>query len=187
MERAPQESVDSVIGQYREVTSALQKMFEAMSPRIKYELWKWAKPGDDYHMVGSCGNQDRESSEQELMGIARDALIELREARNAQAPGESELTDCPYHRTEGGCVLGDLKSPYCIGHIDSPSEINERFGLSGYGMMRVAKENLAKILSAQTPEEIENNRALVETFLGQIEATTEHIETFPMLLPNPST
>lgn len=82
--------------------------------------------------------------------------------------------------------MGDLKSPYCIGHIDSPSEINERFGLSGYGMMQVAKENLAKILSAQTPEEIENNRALVETFLGQIEATTEHIETFPMLLPSPS-
>jgi hypothetical protein len=187
MERAPQESVDGIISQYREITGALQHMFQVMSPRVKYELWKYVRPTDEYHMVGSCGNQDRESSEEELVGIARNTLIELRETRNAEASGESELTDCPYHRTEGGCVLGDLKGPYCIGHIDSPSELNERFGLSGYGMMRVIKENLAKILSAQTPEEIGNNRALVESFREQIEATTEHIETFPMLLPNPST
>ncbi len=101
-----QEAVLAITSQYLEVSAAAQRMFDALGSKIP-QMWQMPGP---YENVGSCRYLDKPTSETGLSGMAKDHLIELREAQNAQTPGHSELTDCPYHRTDSGCIpLENLK------------------------------------------------------------------------------
>lgn len=83
-------------------------------------------------MVGSCKYTNQEASEGGIYGPVRELLIQLREKRKEENPGYSNLSPCPYHRENSGCVLGNLKSPLCIGHIEHPGELKKRFGIDGH-------------------------------------------------------
>lgn len=53
----------------------------------------------------------------------------LQEEVNAVYPGQS-TTLCVFHRSGIGCILDDLKGPVCMAHVDNPTEIKTRFGVT---------------------------------------------------------
>lgn len=120
---------EATIEQYTGVVGLLDQMFKEMDIRSNVATWRWE--GSPYFMIGSC-TIDKETSEGGIYGPARELIIQLRETRREENPGFSNLSPCPYHRENFGCVLGDQKSPLCIEHIDYPSELEKRFGIDGY-------------------------------------------------------
>lgn len=117
--------VDLIVRQYRAVVGALDNMFKEMSSRSEVMLWM-------VDGIGTCRNATREISEYKIVGSARDTLIALRDERNKQIPGmKGDLTECPYYRAGSGCVLGDLKGPYCIAYVDSPFSLRKFFKIDG--------------------------------------------------------
>lgn len=174
-------SVGQIVSQYRSVVGALGNMFKLMGERSEIELWR-------VDGVGSCRNMDKESSEYRLEGPARAELILLRKQRNATFPGrKGNLTDCPYFRERLGCVLGDLKSPYCIAHVDYPASLNKYFEIDGYQFMQGIHRILAVILTRD--EGLLEGSFLGVTDLRQfpqaakdyISDLTTHIESQPIL------
>lgn len=159
-------SVSQIVSRYRSVVGALDNMFKVIGLRSEVELWR-------VDGVGSCRNMDRESSEYHLGGPAKNELIRLREERNRNVPGKpSPLTDCPYHREGFGCVLGDLKGPYCISHIDRPSTLKRQLRINGYELMQDIDQVLQSILlmGGTSPDIVE-----------AISEMTKYIETYPIL------
>lgn len=103
-------------------------MFKEMGKRSEMEAWR-------LDGVGTCQGMsaiNKTVSEFGITGPSRKEIIRLREERARQFPGNSNLTSCPYHREDYGCVLGDLKSPVCTAVIDSPEEIKRTFGIDGF-------------------------------------------------------
>lgn len=172
-----QEAILAITGQYLEASAAAQQMFDALGPRVR-QLWQMSGP---YENVGSCRYLDKPSSEGWLSGIAKNHLIELREARNVQVPGESQLTDCPYHRTEGGCVLAELKSPLCMSHVDMPSEIERLTGVQGTGVSIGIRKTLEEILTAASVGDVAVNAPRVEAFIRHISGLTARISSAPII------
>ncbi|MBI2337627.1 hypothetical protein HYU95_00430 [Candidatus Daviesbacteria bacterium] len=98
------ECMSLIVGQYIKLAGVIDEMFKVISPRVTYTnaLWRLDGPFKD---SGSCRDMDRYNSEMGITGIARDMLIQLREKCNLQVSGVSSVSDCPYHRCDGGCVL----------------------------------------------------------------------------------
>lgn len=175
----PNPKVDLIIGQYRHVVGALDVMFREMSKKTLWEIWK--QDG-----VGSCAIP-REVSESGIVGLARGALIALRDERNGQnglqtVEGRSV---CPYHRANHGCVLGDLKSPICIAYIENKDEFLEKFGLDAAAFYKEVRSILDRILFAGVDDRRlvcpELNDELVDQFVGRIEDEIERIKTYPIV------
>ncbi len=168
----PERSVGAevvIVGQYSRVVAALDSMFTVMRPRIAWEVWR-------VNGVGSC-HIDRETSEYGLNGPARDLIIDLRDIRNEAVEGErlDESVACPYHRVWRGCVLGNLKSPICISHIDAPWELSDRFGINGYALRGDIDEILETVLNGKADEEF------VVLACDAVEQMTQYIKRFPVL------
>lgn len=99
---------------------------------------------------------------------------------------EKSTCGCPYHRSNKGCNLDDLKSPFCLSYIENGNEIYERFGINlREGDIR---DILTIILLAGTnPYDIkavgrpEINREFIKNTLIGIDALITTIESFPIL------
>lgn len=157
------------IERYRKVAGAINRMFKALSIRTNGEGWR-------IDGRGACGEVDRDLIESQIEGPAREDFIKLREERNAQIPGESKC-GCPYHREGIGCILGDLKGPICLAHIDNPQELQERFGIDAdqttFGIDLVTKRIIAG----------KEDDLFVEAAVHAVDSMIEHIEGFPILHP----
>lgn len=167
----------AITEQYFKASAAAQQMFDALGPRAP-QMWQMSGP---YLGVGSCRYLDKRTSEGGIEGIAKDHMIELREARNAQVPGQSELTDCPYHRTGSGCTLGVLKSPLCMGHIDMPSDFEVLTGVPGTAVSVGIRKTLEEILTVQSVEDVAANAPRIEAFIKRTEMLTARIASFPVI------
>lgn len=172
-----QEVVLAITGQYLKASGAAQQMFDVFGSRVP-QMWQMPGP---YENVGSCRYLDKPSSGDGLSGIAKDHIIELREERNTQVPGQNELTECPYHRMGSGCTLGELKSPICISHIDMPGEIERLTGVPGTSVWVGIRETLEEILVAQSVEDVAGNAPRVEAFVRYIEMLTARIASSPVI------
>ncbi len=105
--------------------------------------------------------------------------------------------DSPYHRENQGCVLGELKSPLCISHIDGyePNyyrydELQERFGIKSGQLTMDISWILRTILEAKDPYNRNNLQSPVEndTFVNNayeaVLQMTNHVRRFPILHSN---
>lgn len=118
------ERVSNIIYQYKKVVGALNGLFNHMDLRSEVQSWR-------FDGVGSCRNCGRCMSEFGITGPAKLDLISLRDEVNFQVKGSNTLSQCPYYRDSIGCILGDLKSPLCIAHVDNPGNL-KRFRIDGY-------------------------------------------------------
>lgn len=160
-----------IVDQYRQITGALEQMFQTARLRTKEEMWR----NDG---VGSCIAVDRELSEHRLSGEAKEDLIKLRGQRNQEFGGnQSTLTKCPYHRENHGCVLGDLKSPTCIAFFENPFEWDAKFKIRTGEFRPEIQDTLSDVLYGDRLE----NPTSVEIFINRVKKITDFISTFPIL------
>lgn len=171
------ELIDAIVGQYVRLAGTIDLMFQVISPRVKYTAALWRQDGP-FKGSGSCRDMDKYNSEIGLVGIAKDVLILLREERNRQIPGISLVSDCPYHRCEGGCVLKELKSPHCLAHMEAAWELR-KFGQDGYLLSKNIGQWLRQALAAESLEEVYARDGLINTRAFHIKCLTERIEQFP--------
>lgn len=168
-----------IIHQYRKVAGAMDIFWKEIS--IRTNGGSWREDG-----VGSC-DIDKALSEDLIDGPTFGDIVRLRERRNYETPGERRY--CPYHRIGKGCVLGDLKSPRCLDHVDYGhfEEIPERFGIQ-IPDMRTPLHRI--LLGGMNPREGDwkikphVNDEFVQTTYDEITGLTEYIKTFPILHPD---
>ncbi len=177
--------IDPIVRQYTTVVGALDKMFSELDKRSHGALWK--KEGS-LKGVGSCASILTYYTEKGLVGPASNKLLELRDLKSKNVPGIKSLkTGCDFHRQNMGCSLGELKSPFCISHIDDSWELGIVFGINGFSLEHDIKWSLASILSAKDPftnaqlaSALDNDR-FVEEVSGAISLMTAHIKRFPII------
>jgi len=121
-ERSPDKA--AVIRQYQRVARAFNEMLEAIDAKTDGAAWK--KDG-----VGSC-RVSPHLFETYLDGVVTGDIERLWDAKDADNPDldESDNRRCQFHRIGTGCILGDLKSPRCLSHIDgnNVTEIETKLG-----------------------------------------------------------
>ncbi len=172
----------TIVSQYTTVVGALDQMFQEMDLRSNGSLWRWKN--SPFEGVGSCKYISKSPSESGLVGPARNTLIELRQQRVKDFPGSSSVSSCPYHRENHGCVLGNLKSPLCISHIDGYDpmagydELRDRFGIKSNHLTSDISWILRSILESNDPTQ--NSQFISEACNG-ISQMTQHIKRFPIL------
>lgn len=170
--------VGQIIDQSQRVVHVWNEMFAEISSRTVGEDWK--KDG-----IGSCGYHDYSSPID--YGISKERMVELMEERNRtnSLPRVERVNNtCPYHRADFGCVLGDLKPPICVGHIENPREVKEKFGIDHYDHVMEVFKVLRRIHFTKTTNEAEvnpeENEDFVRKTIEKIHATTEYIKTIPV-------
>lgn len=173
MERADGTGVTT--RQYREVVGALDVMFREMGLRSEVELWR-------VDGVGTCKQVGQFSSEDGLYPDIRVDMVRLREKRNLETAGENTLAACPYYRDNQGCVLGDLKAPICIAHVDYPDELRRRFGIDGYQLKKDIEWVLA-VIQRQDPYSLQSE-GFCHLTLSAIGQMTDHVRNYPVLDEN---
>lgn len=173
------ELVDMIVGQYARLAGSIDQMFQVISPRVNYTTGLWRQEGP-YKNSGSCRDIDKCTSEIGLVGIAKNRLIALREERNRQVPGSSTVSDCPYHRCESGCVLRELKSPYCLAHMEAPWELR-KFGIAGFQLSTFIDRWLDRVLTSESLAEAYANETFVEEEIFYVQGLTEGIKKFPYI------
>lgn len=121
-ERSPDKAM--VIRQYQRAAEAFNAMWEAIDARTDGAAWK--KDG-----VGSC-RVSPHLFETYLGGVVTNEVERLWDAKDADNPDldESDYRRCMFHRIGEGCILGDLKSPRCLSHVDGSNvaEIETKLG-----------------------------------------------------------
>lgn len=174
-----------IVSQYTTIVGALDQMFTEIDLRSKGSLWRWEDSA--YAGSGSCKYISKEPSESGFVGPTRRLFINLREDKAKEFPGSSSLSSCPYHRENHGCILGELKSPLCISHIDSPGELRPRFGIDGYKLTQDISWILRSVLESTDPHTkhvlespLQNNDFVAEA-CAAIEQMTRHVKRFPVL------
>lgn len=173
--------VEVIVSQYRDVVGALDQMFGEMDLRSSVMAWRT----DGY---GSCLGVKKALSEQGLIGVAKERLIELREEKSRLNPKkEKSECRCPYHRVDSGCILGDLKSPLCIGFVDFPGELPKRFGINAW-RLRGDIEMILKAILTQDPDgncSFEEEMIPADEFVvlskEAISKMTKHVQKFPLI------
>lgn len=123
------QEVEQIVSQYTAFAGLVDQMFREMGLRSEIEWWR-------YDGAGTCQGMTKKWVEQDLVGPAAKRLIELRELRNSRFEGKSTTSKCPYHRNNIGCVLKELKDPYCASHVDVPGRLKKTFGINGGQLMR---------------------------------------------------
>lgn len=166
-----------VVGQYVRLTGPIDQMFQVIGPRVVCTASLWRV--DPFKGVGSC-TMDKPSSETGISGVAKQLLITLREDRSRQIPGISTLSPCPYHRDDFGCVLGELKSPWCLSVMEAAWELRV-FGIDGYILSRKISAWLDRLLVADTPKEVTGNEGFIDRRAAFIQRLANHISRFPEL------
>jgi len=180
-----------IVNQYQQIVGALDTMFKEMDLRSDDAAWRWQISAG----VGSCRYISKSPSESGLVGPAKASIIKLREQRAQDFPGSSSVSSCPYHRENHGCVLGDLKSPLCIAHIDSydetgvsnVDELNYRFRIKSASLRTDIDWMLRSILVAEDPfthqrlDTPEENNDFVSKAHEAIRSMTQHVKRFPIL------
>lgn len=173
------ELISLVVGQYSRLAGSFDQMFQVISPLVTYTAALWKQEGP-YKGSGSCRDMDKHTSEVGLKGIAKDILVLLREERAQQIPGVSLVSDCPYHREEGGCVLKELKGPYCLAHMEAPWELR-KFGIDGYRLSEHIDLWLGQVLTSESLAEAYTNEIFVEERIIYVQGLTEVIKKFPYI------
>lgn len=178
MERAV--DTKKITEQYRGVVGLLDAMFREIGLRSEAELWR-------FDGVGNCSYVTKVSSEIGLESPARRRLIRLRQKRNKDIGGKSTIAKCPYHRAGMGCVLGDLKAPICIAHVDYPGTLQRKFKVDGYQL----KQDIDWILECILGQEVSDNESELfdcmnvgefnELAQEAIRKMSGHIKLFPLL------
>ncbi len=161
-----------IVEQYKTVTGNLDQMFVIASSRTKQEFWR--QDG-----VGSCAVVTNKAIAE--LGIldneAGRLLIVAREDKDREIRGRSGATGCPYHRINHGCILGELKSPICVGYFDNPDEWENKFGIDADQLREEISNTLYSVLTGQGLEEPQP----INEFVMKIKDLTAHIEQKPML------
>lgn len=171
-----------IVSQYTTIVGALDKMFTEIDLRSNGSLWRWKD--SPFEGVGSCKYISKGPSESGLVGLAKENLLDLREHRAQQFPGSSPLSSCPYHRENHGCILGDLKSPFCIDHIDGYDpmagydELRDRFGIPSGQLQTDIGSILRSVLESKDPTQ---NNQFVSEAQNAISQMTEHVKRFPVI------
>lgn len=163
------------VRQYREVVGTLDVMFREMGLRSEVELWR-------VDGVGTCRQVGQFSSEGGFCPDVREGVIRLREERNLQTAGENTLAACPYFRDNQGCVLGDLKAPVCIAHVDYPEELRRRFGIDGYQLKKDI-EWMLNVIQSQDLDSLKSE-GFCHLALSAIGQMTNHVRHYPILGEN---
>lgn len=163
------------VRQYREVVGALDVMFREMGRRSEADLWR-------VDGVGSCKQVGRFSSEDGFHPNIREIMIRLREERSLETLGENTLAACPYFRDTRGCVLGDLKAPVCIAHVDYSAELRKRFRIDGYQLKKDI-EWMLKVIQGQDPHSPQSEE-LSSVALSATNQMTDHVRSYPILGEN---
>lgn len=175
-ERLANPEVEQIIDQSQRVVRAWNNMFAEISSRTVGEEWK--RDG-----IGSCGYHDYSSPAD--YGIAKERIVELMEERNRtnSLPRVEGRYACPYHRANFGCVLGDLKPPICVGHIENAGEVKGKFDIVRLDHVYEVFKVLRRIHFSKTNNEKEvapeKNEDFVREVIGNIHAKTQYIKTFP--------
>lgn len=184
-----------IVSQYTTIVGALDQIFQEIDVRSNGSIWRWED--SPYAGVGSCKYISKSPSESGLVGPARQSLIELREQKAKDFPGLSPNSSCPYHRENQGRILGELKSPLCISHIDGyePNyyrydELQERFGIRSDQLAMDISWILRTILEAKDPynrndlqSPIENDTFVNNAYKAVLQMT-DHVKRFPILHSN---
>lgn len=112
-----------IIAQYRTVTSKFDELWQEINLRTDGAAWK--RDG-----VGSCKAGPGRINTW-LEGVVDEELETLWDDANASTGGDKTPHACQFHRQDHGCVLGDLKSPRCVAHVDMGhgSEIRDKLGI----------------------------------------------------------
>ncbi len=176
-----EEKRQHIAHQYVAVAGALDRLWKEISLRTNNSLWRQEGP---YKGAGSCRDVDKALAEDLLSDFT---IIQLRDKRNYETPGKVRY--CPNHRVGKGCVLGDLKSPRCLDHIDDghEEEIQARFGICLLDM----RDPLLQIQGGGTNRprngdytlRPEVNDEFVRVTVAGIEHLTDYIKSFPVLHP----
>lgn len=154
------------INRYQEIAGAYNDLWKAIYLRTETKSWE-----NDPQKLGSCAISDIDSL-QGMPDLILADMAELRNRRSNETSGGRNSIGCPHHRKESGCVLEELKGPYCIDYVDFylDDEIEERFGLCLMPIMPY----LERVVSVE--EEDLSSRVISSMIQVQ-----EFIETFPIL------
>lgn len=167
---------------YQSVAAALNKLYLAICARTIYKEWE-----DPFRMapqdrdIGDCHLSTADSAQE----IENQHLLALRERRSAETPGPQHAAACGHHRQGIGCILGDLKSPFCLRYFRNPllQEMHQRFGPDIFQEFKAAKDEAISLLKLiQQPKRDWNEvDALVVASQVRLRAVTLKIERFPVL------
>lgn len=171
------ELISLIVAQYTRLAGTTDQMFQVISPRVIYTAALWRQEGP-FKGSGSCRDIDKYNSEMGVEGIAKDTLISFREKRNQEVPGISTVSDCPYHRSEGGCTLKELKSPRCLSHMEAAWEL-WKFGIDGYRLSVDISQWSSQVLSSESLADAYANGTFVGRKIIYIAELTEEIKKFP--------
>lgn len=159
--RSRQEEVKkTIITQYTRCTRLLTELF-SYTPDT---CWKEDGKG--------CCDQDLATAEAGLCGPAEGRLIELRNAKRAEA-GLRLGVACLYHAEGEGCILGELKAPLCMA-TECMTKVPE-----GYDYRRV-RRTLEWILTGLDPQTREvnpsANQPLVDEFAAYVQRLIDEVK-----------
>lgn len=173
---------EKIVDQYCGAVGVLDQMFKDMDLRSEIEDWR-------VNGVGSCVYvMSKKSSELDFKGCAKTHLIKLREQRNSEVKGISNLSNCPYHREDFGCTLGNLKSPLCIGYIENYQTLKKVFRIDGCQLYEDISWILEVILlqdgewiKCYFPKPYPTIEEFYLLILDAIKQMNDHVVTFPIL------
>lgn len=177
---------EHVVLQYRAVAGVFEIFWREVGVRTDKALWRLDGP---YKGSGSCRNVDHELAGDLIGGIGSSLLFAQRDWKNFQTEGAQK--NCPFFRVDQGCVLGNLKSPRCLDHVDyeQGKEIENKFGFK-VPDMRAPLERIQ--LGGMTREEMESgiyevkpnvNDDFVMSTIDEWMERVEYVKTFPVLHP----
>lgn len=171
-----------VVELYQQVADVMNELYFAILERTTYKEWE-----DPFRMnpedrgIGDCHLSTADSAQE----IEDEALLKLRTLRSAETPGPQFGHVCGHHRIGVGCILGDLKSPFCLRYFRNPllEEMRRRFGADTFGKFEVARSHAMRTLKdVQNPNLplAEKEQLAVDT-IALAEEARKVIEAFPTL------
>lgn len=172
-----------VVELYQQVAGAMNELYFAILERTTYKEWE-----DPFRMnpedrgIGDCHLSTADSAQE----IEDEALLKLRTLRSAETPGPQFGHVCGHHRIGVGCILGDLKSPFCLRYFRNPllDEMRRRFGSAAFNQFDTARSQAMKTLKIiQEPDvTLMRKETLVQEVISLIHKAKESVELFPTLL-----
>lgn len=167
---------------YQSVAAAMNQLYFTILARTKYKEWEDPFKNNPEDLgIGDCHLSTEDSAQE----ITDEAILELRNLRSAERPGPQFRHACGHHRIGKGCILDDLKSPFCLRYFRNPllDEMRRRFAQAPFTLFETARRLAMKALREIQNEQLSlsEKEALTKETLIHIRIATEAIKPFPVL------
>lgn len=172
----------AAIGLYQQVAAAMNQLYQVICDRTTYKEWEDPFKNSPQDLgIGDCHLSTIDSAQE----IVDEDILVLRQRRSVETPGPQFSFGCDHHRKGVGCILGDLKSPFCIRYFRNPllDEMKRRFGIEVFTQFDQAKTAAVRVLKQVQDSSLPlvDKQLLVAEVIEKVRQAQNLIEPFPTI------